>query len=322
MKITVYDFDKTVYDGDSSIDFYKYCLRRKPSILKYLPIQAYAALMYVLGLWPKVKMKEKYFMFFKDIENIDDYVRDFWKTHKQNLKQWYKKKDHSRDIIISASPEFLLKPICKEIGVKALIASRVDHVTGRFTGENCYGEEKVVRLNAFVDSYEMEAFYSDSLSDTPLALLAGQSYLVKKNDLLDWKSYTPSSLEKLIGHFKSRQFLMFLIIGGINTLNGIVFAYIFSMMLNDNAAYMVGYFCGLIISYLLNSTVTFKERLGIGRFIKYGISYIPNFIIQNLMVFLVMNILGQPKLIAYALAAVVGIPVTFLIMKLFAFKKD
>nr|WP_302596540.1 GtrA family protein [uncultured Cellulosilyticum sp.] len=115
---------------------------------------------------------------------------------------------------------------------------------------------------------------------------------------------------------------MFLIVGCINTLNGIVFAYIFSLMLDDNVAYMVGYFCGLIISYLLNSTVTFKESLGVIRFIKYGISYIPNFIIQNLMVFLVMNILGQPKLVAYVLAAIIGIPVTFLIMKLFAFQKD
>lgn len=322
MKITVYDFDKTIYDGDSSIDFYKYCLKRKPSILKYVPIQVYGALMYILGLWPKVKMKEKYFMFFKDIDSIDDWVSDFWKEHRHKLKGWYKKKDHKHDIIISASPEFLLRPICKEIGVKALIASKVDQLTGRFDGENCYGEEKVSRLNKFVDSYEMEEFYSDSLSDTPLALLAGSSYIVKRDELVDWKSYAPSKKEQMIGHFKTREFLMFLIIGGINTLNGIVFAYIFSMMLNDNVAYMVGYFCGFVISYLLNSYITFRTRLGLVRFIKYGISYIPNFIIQNIMVFLIMNVLQQPKLLAYALAAVVGIPVTFLIMKLFAFKRD
>lgn len=322
MKITVYDFDKTVYDGDSSIDFYKYCLKRKPSILKYLPIQAYGALMYILGLWPKVKMKEKYFMFFKDIEHIDEWVRDFWKVHRHKLKGWYKQKDHRRDIIISASPEFLLKPICKEIGVKALIASKVDHLTGRFEGDNCYGEEKVARLNKFVDSYEMDEFYSDSLSDTPLALLAGQSYIVKRDELVEWESYVPSKKEKVIGHFKTREFLMFLIVGGINTLNGIVFAYIFSLMLNDNLAYMVGYFFGLIISYLLNSYVTFKTHLGLIRFVKYGISYIPNFIIQNFVVFLIMNMLHQPKLLAYVVAAIIGIPVTFLIMRLFTFKKD
>lgn len=29
--MNVYDFDETIYDGDSTVDFYKYCLRR-PSV--------------------------------------------------------------------------------------------------------------------------------------------------------------------------------------------------------------------------------------------------------------------------------------------------
>lgn len=202
MKIIVYDFDETVYDGDSSIDFYKYCLRRKPSILKYLPFQVYGCLMYLLGRWPKVKMKEKYFMFFKDIEDIEVWVEDFWKKHQYKLKGWYKEKNHSRDIIISASPEFLLSPICKAIGVKALIASKVDPLTGKFDGDNCYGEEKVSRLNKFMENYEMEEFYSDSLSDTPLALLAKQSYIVKHDKIMVWENYEPNHKERFIRMLK------------------------------------------------------------------------------------------------------------------------
>lgn len=187
MKIIAYDFDKTVYDGDSSIDFYKYTLRKKPSILKYLPIQIHATFMhYVLKKWPKVKMKEKYFMFCRDIDNMEAWVNNFWSEHEKKVKAWYNVKNHSRDIIISASPEFLLTPICKKIGVQALIASKVDPLTGMFDGDNCYGQEKVVRLNKFLDSYEMEEFYSDSLSDTPLALLAKKSYLVNGNEIVAW----------------------------------------------------------------------------------------------------------------------------------------
>lgn len=190
MKIIAYDFDKTVYDGDSSINFYKYCLKRKPSILKYIPIQLYAAMMhYGLKKWPKVKMKEKYFMFLKDIPNIEEWVNDFWKIHAQKLKGWYIEKNHNEDVIISASPEFLLKPICKEIGVKLLIASKVDPKTGKFDGDNCYGEEKVVRLNRHMTNYEMAEFYSDSLSDTPLALLAQKSYIVIGDRLVNWEEY-------------------------------------------------------------------------------------------------------------------------------------
>lgn len=144
---------------------------------------------YGLKKWPKVKMKEKYFMFLRDIPNIEEWVNDYWKIHKSKLKGWYMQKDHQIDIIISASPEFLLTSICKEIGVKKLIASKVDAKTGKFDGENCYGEEKVVRLNEYMSDYEMAEFYSDSLSDTPLARLAKKSYIVIGDRLVDWKEY-------------------------------------------------------------------------------------------------------------------------------------
>lgn len=29
MRVIAYDFDGTIYDGDSSIDFYKFCIKKK-----------------------------------------------------------------------------------------------------------------------------------------------------------------------------------------------------------------------------------------------------------------------------------------------------
>ena len=39
--INVYDFDKTIYNGDSTIDFYLFCLKKKFSIILLLPLQIY-----------------------------------------------------------------------------------------------------------------------------------------------------------------------------------------------------------------------------------------------------------------------------------------
>ncbi len=128
-------------------------------------------------------------------------------------------------------------------------------------------------------------------------------------------------IKSLIRIFFSRDFFWFIVIGGINTLNGIVFSYLYSLFLDANFSFVLGYITGLLISYLLNSFITFKERLHFKKFVKFCISYIPNFIIQNLVVILIYNILGWHKLIAYALAAIIGIPVTFLLMKFFAFSK-
>lgn len=120
--------------------------------------------------------------------------------------------------------------------------------------------------------------------------------------------------------FINKEFILFIIIGVINTFNGIVFSFIYSSLLNENLAFVLGYISGLIVSYILNSYITFKEKLSITKFLKFGISYIPNFIIQNIVVIITFNILELHKLVAYCLAAVIGIPVTFVLLKFFAFK--
>ena len=110
--------------------------------------------------------------------------------------------------------------------------------------------------------------------------------------------------------------------GVINTLSNILFSTIYSLFIpNTTAAFFPGYITSNVVAYLLNSKLTFKERLGFVKFIKFFISYIPNFIIQTVIVYLYDVLIHGPSVIAYAIAAIIGVPVTFVIMKLFAFKK-
>ncbi|MGG7143984.1 GtrA family protein [Clostridium nigeriense] len=128
-------------------------------------------------------------------------------------------------------------------------------------------------------------------------------------------------MDKIKKIFLNKEFIFFIIIGVINTFNGVVFSFIYSSLLNENIAFILGYISGLVVSYILNSYITFKEKLAFTKFIKFAISYIPNFIIQNIVVIITFNILGLHKLIAYCLAAIIGIPVTFILLKFFTFKK-
>jgi putative flippase GtrA len=84
----------------------------------------------------------------------------------------------------------------------------------------------------------------------------------------------------------------------------------------------MGYIISLIIAYLLNAKLNFKQKPEYGVFIKFAVSYIPNFIIQNVVVIIFYNWLGWHRLIAYVMAAILGIPVTFLLVRGFAFRKD
>ena len=55
-------------------------------------------------------------------------------------------------------------------------------------GENCHDTEKVRRFRALYPDAEIDEFYSDSLSDSPLAELAGKAFLVKKGRLSEWRT--------------------------------------------------------------------------------------------------------------------------------------
>jgi putative flippase GtrA len=127
-------------------------------------------------------------------------------------------------------------------------------------------------------------------------------------------------IQKFKDTFFSKQFIIFVLIGIVNTFNGTIFSYIYSNFLSANVAFLPGYISGLLISYILNSFITFKEELSFQKLIKFTVSSIPNFIIQYIVV-IICNIMGLNKLFAYMLAAIIGIPVTFLLLKFFAFNE-
>lgn len=181
--VNVYDFDHTIYDGDASMDFITYCLRRYPRSWKYLPSQAFVIGLYVLRLRSRKQVKQVAFAFLREIKNIDSVVNNFWKTHEHNIKPWYLNQRHSTDLIISASPYFLLAPIAKKLGISSPIATEMNPKTGKIIGENCRANEKVIRLRKYDPAIKIDSCYSDSLSDMPLLSLAKHAYIVKKHSV-------------------------------------------------------------------------------------------------------------------------------------------
>jgi len=183
--MNVYDFDNTIYDGDSTFDFYVFCLKKHKKIIRLFPSLTSAfTKYYVLKKGTKTQFKEKMYQFLSLIDTEKE-VNLFWETHRKNIKSWYYENQKADDIIISASPEFLLNPICKSLGIQHLIASRVSPENGKYSGINCHGKEKVRLFREQFDG-EIDEFYSDSYSDTPLAEISKKAFMVKKNKISNW----------------------------------------------------------------------------------------------------------------------------------------
>ena len=186
-RVNVYDFDGTIYNGDSSVDIYFFLLKRYPKLIAFFPKQMLGLVKYKLHLSSKEEMKEMYFSFLKGVRTDKTFVDDFWKQNQNKIKEWYLKQKRKDDVIISASPEFLLKPICDILGIDNLIATKVELSSGKFLSKNCQGAEKVVRFEEIFSEAEIEAFYSDSKSDTYMAKLATKAFLIKNNRIIDWE---------------------------------------------------------------------------------------------------------------------------------------
>lgn len=320
--MNVYDFDETIYSGDSTRDFYFYSIKKDKKLLRFLPKQGLAFLKYMFGIYTKTQFKEKFYMFLSGIEDIEKEVNLFWENNISKIKKWYLEQKREDDVIISASPEFLLSPVAEKLGF-TLMASRVCSKSGKTEGENCWGEEKVIRFREKLGEAKIDKFYSDSLSDTPLALLADEAFIVKENELIKWNEYKPGLLKRILKKFLAKDFLAFLFVGCINTFNGVLFATLFSLiLLNSNLSFSLGYLVSLIIGFLLNCLLVFHQKATFIKLVKYAISYIPNYLVQSICVFAFGKLMNLPDFFIYLISAVIGIPVTFLLLKIFAFKKN
>jgi putative flippase GtrA len=283
--------------------------------------QSWGLLLYLLGLVDKKQLKERFFVFLQGVEQINERVQAFWQEHKKKICSWYLAQRKPDDVIISASPEFLLQPICDSLGIVHLISSRVSRYSGAFFGENCYGAQKLERVRIYFGDIQFEAFYSDSLSDQPMTALAKSSFIVENDNLIPWAEYRMSGWKKAKRLFFSPEFFRFLVIGCINAFNGVLFAYLLSLLFPAQVSFICGYLLSLVISYVINSLFTFHEIISISKMLKFMVSYIPNFLIQNAVVFVLLTLLRLPELLSFTVAAVIGVPVTFILLKLFTFNK-
>lgn len=175
-----YDFDKTIYDGDSSTNFFFYMIFHRPYLLFFAPYFLIVLALYAIKIVGKKRVKQLLFFFIPwHKKSLPKLVNKFWEKNANKIFDWYSFQKKEDDIIISASLTFLLEPIMNTLAIKNWISTKYDVETGKIDGENCYGEEKLKQFKKKFKNQELEAFYSDSLSDLPMMNYARTAYLVK-----------------------------------------------------------------------------------------------------------------------------------------------
>lgn len=173
-----YDFDDTIIKGNCWRSFYFYCLLHFPYIALLLVVQVFFALFYLLHLVDNRKFSSVMSWYLIFIPNKEKQVEKFWDKNQKRVKKWYLDRRQDDDFVISASPRFLVEPMCKRLGIKC-IASEMDIRTGQYVGPYYYGPMKVYGYELYFTNTPLKAYYSDSFTDTPMWKICQEGWLVE-----------------------------------------------------------------------------------------------------------------------------------------------
>lgn len=179
----VFDFDNTIYHGESTFDFAMFIIKRKKSLLKHIP-----GILKLLIKYKKCKMNSLEFQkelekftsaFLENKKFIQDSVQEFWQKNKKKIDLSMVEKIGKKDVILTCSPSFLLEPILKELHTKNIITSEIDLEKGKINFLN-FGPNKVEIFQKKFPKAKIDTVYTDSYNDQALMDVAKNVYLVKR----------------------------------------------------------------------------------------------------------------------------------------------
>lgn len=173
MEVNIYDFDKTVIPFDSGSLFLGYCLLHYPWTIITAPVLAVGGVLLALRIINMTKFK-KFCFCAVALVPLQKAVKGFWDRHEKDIHPWfYETKKQRPAVVISASPDFLLKEIAKRANFDYLICTHHNEKTGAIIGENCRGNEKVRLFEEKFENVKVIDVFSDSIRhDGPIFALA------------------------------------------------------------------------------------------------------------------------------------------------------
>ncbi len=180
--MNVFDFDNTLYRGESSVDLALYMIKNNKKIILYLPKIFYNLLKYKLCIVDKCKTVAAINDFMKNAlsgrEELLGAVEGFWAEHRKKLNRHMLKRIRSGDVIITAGPDFLIKGIANELHTRNLLCSIIDTDKMEVRYLNIGSNKSKYYKKKFGDQ-KIDCFYTDSYNDRALMELAEKVYIVR-----------------------------------------------------------------------------------------------------------------------------------------------
>lgn len=191
-----FDFDGTLTQSDTLMPFLHHCVGSTSyywKLLKLSPI----FLGYFSQILPNYRTKE--YVLTEFLANMTEaeaehqaltFVQHKLSHHLLTVGM-DKLREHQQQghycILVSASPELYLRHWAIQHQFDGIIGTQLEvtsqYLTGKLLGKNCFGKEKVKRIEAEygTDCWHNSFAYSDSKNDLPMLCQATHGFLLKQN---------------------------------------------------------------------------------------------------------------------------------------------
>lgn len=180
----VFDFDNTIYDGESTFDFYLFSIRYNPRVAKYIILAVYNLIKYKLGKTTIADLEnaaKKYSsLYLNAFDDKEKLVSAFWDRHIKKIKPWYS--PQADDVIMTASFNLMMDEFCRRFGIKSCICSTVNRDTMQVEYIN-FSENKPKAFGAKYPDAAPDEFYTDNMLDRPMIDISKKAFLVKGNKI-------------------------------------------------------------------------------------------------------------------------------------------
>lgn len=182
----VFDFDNTIYRGESPVDFCFYMIRENKKIIRYVPTIIFSLIGYKLHLMKKEKLESLTNEFLENVmddpDSLSDSVRRFWETHYHKLDLNILRLIEPDDVIITASPTFIMNGVSGKLRTNNILGTEIDLQKKRLTWYN-FGENKVERYRSIYGYRHIDAVYTDSFYDEYLMGISREVYIVRHGNV-------------------------------------------------------------------------------------------------------------------------------------------
>ncbi len=190
--VAAFDFDGTLTRRDTLLPFLLHALGTA-AVVRHALILSPTLAGYGLGMIRNDVAKERVFtqclagmcideLQWEAVQFAEHKLPSLIRREALQRLDWHKKQGHCC-VVISASLDFYVRPWAQKAGFDDVIATHLEtredgRVTGNLLGENCFGIEKVRRLEALLgprSGYTLYA-YGDSRGDKELLSTADYAY--------------------------------------------------------------------------------------------------------------------------------------------------